>query len=491
VTLRDLSVVTESRELIDRVLTGLFVGGEFTAAAGGHTLVVEDPSNRAPLAEVADANAGDSLNALTAAHEAMSEWAETAPRTRSELLRAAYDRVQALRRQFALLISLEMGKTLADAEAEVSYAAEFLRWYSEEAVRINGRTGQAPGGGGQMLVTKRPVGPCLLITPWNFPLAMVTRKVAPALAAGCTVVVKPSELTPLTALLFADTLRDVGVPTGVVNVVNTTSAGEVVGALMGDGRLRKISFTGSTAVGSHLLQQAAPGVLRTSMELGGNAPFIVLEDADVTAAVEGALVAKIRNGGQSCVGANRFLVHESLAEEFASGLASRFGDLRVGPGQSPGVGLGPLINSDAVDRVEGLVEAARAQGANVLCGGQRGADEGHFYLPTVLTDVPSNTDVVQSEIFGPVAPIVTISDDDHAVSEANSTPFGLVAYVYSQDLRRALSLGNRIETGMFGVNRGLVSDAAAPFGGAKASGLGREGGPEGLAEYLETHYALV
>ncbi|WP_149204764.1 NAD-dependent succinate-semialdehyde dehydrogenase [Actinotalea subterranea] len=478
--------------------TGLLIGGHWQHASGGATFPVRDPATGHELFDVADATPDDGLAALTAAHEAFPAWRATAPRVRAELLRAVYERVMARIDDFAALITAEGGKPLAESRAEVAYGADYVRWYSEQAVRINGLARTAPSGANRQVVLQRGVGPALLITPWNFPLAMATRKIAPALAAGCTVVVKPAGLTPLTTALFAEVVRselaDRGLPTGVVNVVPTSSSSRLSGPMLADPRLRKLSFTGSTEVGRVLLREAAQGVLRTSMELGGNAPFLVFEDADVPAAVEGAVAAKMRNAGQTCVAANRFLVHESVAAEFSAGLADAFDRLVVGPGSAPGVTVGPLIEEAAVERVAEVVAEAVDGGARVATGGDRPdrrALPGHFFNPTVLTDVDPESRAVREEVFGPVAPVVTFGSEDEALDLANSTEFGLVAYAYTRDVSRVFRVAERIESGMLGVNRGMVSDASAPFGGVKSSGLGREGGEAGIEEYLESVYVAL
>jgi succinate-semialdehyde dehydrogenase / glutarate-semialdehyde dehydrogenase len=443
------------------------------------------------LAEVADATEADALAALAAADEAQGEWARTAPRERAEILRRAFEAVTARGEELSLLMTLEMGKPLPEARAELAYGAEFLRWFSEEAVRVVGRYALSPTGDSRMLVSRAPVGPCLLITPWNFPLAMATRKVAPAVAAGCTMVLKPAAQTPLTSLAFAGIMRDAGLPPGVLNVVTTSSSGRTMAPLIADERLRKLSFTGSTEVGRTLLRQSADRLLRTSMELGGNAPFVVFEDADLEQSVEGALLAKLRNGGEACTAANRLLVHASVAEPFAERLAERMRGLTVGRGTDPGVDVGPLIDSAQREKVAELVEDAVNGGARVLCGGAPVDGPGYFFAPTVLADPAPDAALLHEEIFGPVAPVVAFDDEDAAISSANATEYGLVAYVYTRDLSRALRVTDALETGMVGINRGVVSNAAAPFGGVKASGLGREGGAEGIGEYLETKYAAI
>ena len=473
------------------VPTDLFINGRWQPGSAGQRFAVDDPATGTELASVADATSQDAMAALDAAAAAAESWRRTAPRVRGELLRRGYEAIMARVEDFALLMTLEMGKPLAEARGEVAYGAEFLRWFSEEAVRIYGRYSAAPDGAQRMLVTKRPVGPCLLITPWNFPLAMATRKSAPALAAGCTVVIKPAALTPLTTLLFAKVMQEVGVPDGVINVIPTTRSGPVTGPLFDDQRLRKLSFTGSTEVGRTLLRQAANGVLRTSMELGGNAPFVVFDDADVEAAVTGAFNAKLRNGGQACTSANRLYVQAGIAEEFTARLAERIGAMRVGPGVDPGTQLGPVIDATALERIAGLVTDAQAAGARVLTGGAVLDRPGWFYEPTVLADVPTDARVMTEEIFGPVAPISTFATEDDAVALANGTPFGLISYVFTENLARALRMSERIETGMLAVNAGVISNPAAPFGGVKQSGLGREGSAEGIEEYLETVYVGI
>ena len=475
-------------EVIASVPTGLLIGGEWRAAASGATFPVHDPATGEVLAEVADATPDDGMAALAAAADAQAAWAATAPRMRGEILRRAFELVTERAEDFALVMTLEMGKPLAESRAEVAYGAEFLRWFSEEAPRISGRYATAPDGRNRLLVAKRPVGPSLLITPWNFPLAMATRKVAPALAAGCTSVLKPAALTPLTALLFAEVLREAGVPDGVVNVIPTSRAGAVTGPLLTDPRLRKLSFTGSTEVGRRLIADAAHQVLRVSMELGGNAPFLVFDDADLDAAVEGALLAKLRNGGEACVAANRFLVHESIAEEFTARLVARMGAYVSARGTEPDSTLGPLVDDATRQKVSDLVSGALEDGARLALGGHVPEGPGYFYPATVLADVPHDARILQEEIFGPVAPITVFRDEDEAVRLANASEYGLVCFAYTRDLDRALRLAERLETGMFGLNTGLVSNPAAPFGGVKQSGIGREGGLEGIDEYLETTY---
>jgi succinate-semialdehyde dehydrogenase / glutarate-semialdehyde dehydrogenase len=477
--------------VLEAVPRSLLIGGEWRPARTGGTLPVEDPATAEPLTEVADASEADAMDALAAAHDAQPEWAATPPRQRSEILRRAYEAIVARTDDLALLMTLEMGKPLADSRAEVAYSADFFRWFAEEAVRIGGdyRVGQT--GATRVVTMRQPVGPVLLITPWNFPLAMATRKIGPAIAAGCTMVLKPASLTPLSALACAEILQEAGLPPGVLNVVTTSKSGPTTGPLMADSRLRKLSFTGSTEVGQKLVEQSASQLLRLSMELGGNAPFLVFADADVAAAVEGAMLAKLRNGGEACTAANRFYVHRSVAEPFLDGLAERMARVRVGRGTDDGVGLGPMIDAGQRDKIAELVDDATAQGATARYGGQAVPGAGYFYQPTVLADVPSGARLLHEEIFGPVAPVVVFDDDDEALRMANDTEFGLVAYVYTANLDRALRVAEQLETGMVGLNRGMVSDASAPFGGVKHSGFGREGGAEGIEEYLAVKYVAI
>ncbi|WP_407318270.1 NAD-dependent succinate-semialdehyde dehydrogenase [Isoptericola halotolerans] len=476
------------------VPTQVLVGGEWRPATGGSTFEVIDPATEEVLTSVADGTGEDGLAALAAAHDAAPAWAAVAPRDRSELLRACFEAIVERTDELAALITAEGGKPLAESRAEVAYGAEFFRWFAEEAVRAPGLMRTAPAGANRQLVHRRPVGPALLVTPWNFPIAMATRKIGPALAAGCPVVIKPAQLTPLTTMAVAEILRAElaarDLPTGVVNVVPTSSAKTVTGPVIADGRLRKLSFTGSTGVGRVLLGQAAEQVLNCSMELGGNAPFVVFADADLDAAVEGAMVAKLRNGGQSCVAANRFLVHGSLAQEFAERLAARFATLSLGPG-AEGHDVGPLIGASAVDKVDELVADATRRGARALVGGSRPDGRGYFYSPTVLAGTPADARCVTEEVFGPVAPVVAFDDADEAFALANGTEYGLAAYAYTRDLDLAMRAAHEIDAGMIGVNRGMVSDTSAPFGGVKQSGLGREGGAAGLEEYLETVYVAL
>jgi len=478
-------------ELLAKVPVGLYIGGEWVAAENGQELKVYDPSTGAEIKSIADASPADGAKAMDAAVAAADSWAATAPRVRSDILRRAYDLLQERRAEFALLMTLEMGKPLAESNGEVTYGGEFLRWFSEEAVRVTGRYGINPEGTGRMIVSQHPLGPCFLITPWNFPLAMATRKIAPALAAGCTVVVKPAALTPLTTLYFVQLLADAGLPSGVVNVVTTSHSGALSEPIIADPRLRKLSFTGSTPVGQQLMKQAATGILRTSMELGGNAPFVVFEDADLDKAVDGAIAAKFRNVGQACTAANRFIVHESVVEEFSRRVTERVTAFRTGRGTEEGVTIGPLINDAAVSKAEELVRDAVERGATVLAGGHRIEGEGTFYEATVVGGVKAGSEILRQEIFGPVLSITSFGDEDEAVRLANDTEYGLIGYVYTQDLARGQRMIERLQTGMMGLNLGVISNAAAPFGGVKQSGLGREGGFEGIHEYLSTKYTLT
>ncbi|GAB3256324.1 NAD-dependent succinate-semialdehyde dehydrogenase [Alteromonas gracilis] len=475
-------------DAIAQVPTGLYIDGAWTDASGGATFEVHDPADGSVLATVADASPLDGDRALTAAAAAQAEWAATSPRERGELLRAAYELLVERTDHFAMLMTLEMGKPLAEARGEVAYGAEFFRWFAEEAVRVHGRYATNPAGGSRLVTMKQPVGPTLAITPWNFPLAMGTRKIGPALAAGCTLVLKPAAETPLTMLALVALLEEVGVPAGVVNVITTTHSGEVCEPLIRDPRLRKLTFTGSTAVGKRLVEQSAEQLLRLSMELGGNAPFIVFDDADLDAAVEGAMLAKMRNIGEACTSANRFFVHASVAEEFSRRFAERMGALTVARGTEDGSQVGPLITQKARDGVHELVTDAIDGGARALTGGEPVEGPGHFYPPTVLVDVPEDARCLTEEIFGPVAPICTFTAEDEAVRRANATEYGLVGYVFTRDHARVIRVSEALEFGMVGVNTGIVSNPAAPFGGMKHSGYGREGGFEGIEEYLETKY---
>jgi succinate-semialdehyde dehydrogenase/glutarate-semialdehyde dehydrogenase len=476
---------------LESVPKQLFVGGGWRDASGGGTLAVEDPATGEPLVEVADGQAEDAKAALTAAADVQGEWAQHPPRERGEILRRAFEVIVQRTDELALLMTLEMGKSLAESRAEISYAAEFFRWFSEEAVRIHGRYMVNTTGKGRILTMRQPVGPCVFVTPWNFPTAMGTRKIAPAIAAGCTMVVKPAQQTPLSMLALAQILEQAGLPGGVLNVITAKRSGEVIEPLLKDPRTRKLSFTGSTEVGRKLIEQSAEQILRVSMELGGNAPFLVFEDADLDAAVEGAMLAKMRNVGEACTAANRFHVHESLAEEFAERMAERMGALKVGPGTDPDTDVGPLIDADQREKVAELVDDAAGRGARLLLGGERVGERGYFYAPTVLAEVPDDARLLAEEIFGPVAPIATFSSDEQALEAANRTEYGLVAYVYTRDLDRAFRVCEGIETGMVGLNQGVVSNPAAPFGGVKQSGFGREGGFEGISEYLDTKYVAL
>lgn len=468
--------------------TRCFIGGRWLAASDGSEFDVEDPATGRVIASVSSATIDDGLAAVAAAHDALQAWGDTAPRDRGEILRRAFEMMTERSEEIAELIVRENGKALPDARGETAYAAEFFRWYSEEAVRALGSVSTAPSGDNRILVVHQPVGVAVLVTPWNFPAAMATRKIAPALAAGCSVVLKPASDTPLTALLMASILDEAGVPPGVVNVLPSRRSGSIVSAMLHDSRVRKVSFTGSTEVGRILLREAADNVVNASMELGGNAPFLVFDDADLDAAIEGAMVAKMRNGGEACTAANRFYVQRGVADEFTKRLGERMSGMRMGAGLEPGTELGPLVNKTAVADVHGLVESAIAGGATVVTGGFPPDGEGCFYPPTVLADVDPDAPFLRQEIFGPVAPIVQFSEESEAIRLANRTEYGLVAYVYTSDLARGLRVVEQLETGMVGLNRGLVSDPAAQFGGVKQSGIGREGGHEGLLDYLEPKY---
>ncbi|TFV83882.1 NAD-dependent succinate-semialdehyde dehydrogenase [Microbacterium sp. dk485] len=483
--------VSREEELLASVPDGLYIAGQWRAAEGGKTLDVADPATGDVIRSIADASVADGAAAMDAAAESFPAWAATPVRERAEILRRAFDLLQARREDIALLMTLEMGKPLAEARGEVAYGGEFLRWFSEEAAHVQGRYGANPEGTGRMIVTQHPVGPCFLITPWNFPLAMATRKIAPALAAGCTVVIKPASLTPLTTLFFVKLLEEAGVPAGVVNVITTSTTGPVSERIIRDPRLRKLSFTGSTPVGQRLLQQAAAGVLRTSMELGGNAPFVVFDDADLDKAVEGAMQAKFRNIGQACTAANRFIVHRSVVEEFTRRVTERVQGMRIGRGTEDGVQIGPLIDDRAVAKATQLVGDAVQRGATVTVGGAAVDGPGTFYQPTVVAGVQPGSEILREEIFGPVLAIVPFDTEDDAVRIANDTEYGLVSYVFTENLARGQRMIERLETGMMGLNVGVVSNAAAPFGGWKLSGLGREGGAEGIHEYLQTKYTLT
>lgn len=479
---------TNIEEIIAKVPTQLLIGGQWRDSASGETFDVENPATGEKLATLSSANSDDAIAALDAACAVQDEWARTTPRERAEILRRAFDLVQERADEFATLMTLEMGKPFAEAQGEVTYGGEFLRWFSEEAVRDYGRAAIVPEGTLRMITRRKPVGPCLLITPWNFPLAMATRKVAPAVAAGCTMVLKPAKLTPLTAQYFAQTMIDAGLPQGVLNVVAGKSASAISEPLLADDRLRKLSFTGSTSVGRTLLKGAADNVLRTSMELGGNAPFIVFEDADIDQAVQGAMGAKMRNIGEACTAANRFLVHESVAEEFSEKLVAEFEKLKLGNGMDEGITCGPLIESKAVEHVASLVDDAAQKGATIAMGGKRRDGVGYFYEPTVITNVSRETRVAQEEIFGPVAPISTFSTEEEALEIANDTEYGLASYVYTENSDRLWRIADGLEFGLMGFNAGVISNAATPFGGVKQSGMGREGGAEGIEEYTSVQY---
>ena len=482
-----ISAADEARVLA-MVPKGIYINGEWRDSSDKSVIDVIDPATGKVLAQVANATAADGQAAMTAADEAQAAWAKTSPRFRADILRKAFDKVTEMADDFAILMSLEMGKPLAEAKGEVAYAAEFLRWFSEETTHQAGRFATAPDGKMRIMVQKRPVGPSLFITPWNFPLAMATRKIAPAIAAGCTMIIKPAALTPMATLLFTKVLEEVGLPKGVLNVIQTQQAGAVTGPLIKDARLRKLSFTGSTGVGRRLIADSAEQVLRVSMELGGNAPIIIFEDADMEKALTGTMQAKLRNMGEACTAANRVLVHESIAEEFSTKLAAKMAALKVARGVEDGTNIGPMIDEKSRTSIHELVQDAVDKGAKVLTGGSIPAGDGYFYPPTVLTSIPKNSRILQEEIFGPVAPIVTFKTEAEAIKLANDTEYGLVAYAFTKDLNRGLRLAESLEVGMFGLNTGIVSNAAAPFGGVKSSGLGREGGKEGIEEYLSTVY---
>jgi succinate-semialdehyde dehydrogenase / glutarate-semialdehyde dehydrogenase len=487
-----MSTITASQEqqVVDQVPKQLYIAGEWRDGAKG-TLSVEDPSTEEPLCDVANASVDDAKAALDAAVDAGPEFAAMAPRERGEILRRAFEVITKRKDELALLMTLEMGKTIKESLGEIAYAAEFFRWFSEESVRIDGRYAVAANGAGRVLTMKQPVGPCLMITPWNFPLAMGTRKIGPAVAAGCTMVVKPAQQTPLSMLALAKILEEAGLPGGVLNLITASSSGETMAPLIADQRLRKMSFTGSTEVGRRLMAQASDTLLRLSMELGGNAPFIVFEDADIDAAVAGAMLAKMRNMGEACTSANRFHVAGAVAEQFSAKLAEKMGALTLGRGVDEGTDVGPLIDGTQRGKVADLVEDAIGRGASAVVGGHARDGAGYFYQPTVLTNVPDDAKLLHEEIFGPVAPVMGFTDEDEAIAAANNTEYGLVAYVFTSDLKRALRVCEKLDTGMIGLNQGIVSNAQAPFGGVKRSGCGREGGYEGIDEYLETKYVAV
>jgi succinate-semialdehyde dehydrogenase/glutarate-semialdehyde dehydrogenase len=486
-----MAIATNEQTVVDQVEKHLYIGGEWIDASEGRTLPVEDPATGEALCEVADANPADALRALDAAVDAQADWAKVPPIDRGEILRRSFEKLTERADELALLMTLEMGKPLAESKAEIAYAAEFFRWFAGEATRIHGQFNMAGNGVGRVLTLKQPIGPCVQITPWNFPMAMGTRKIGPAIAAGCTMVMKPASQTPLSMLALGQILEEAGLPGGVLNIVTSSSSGKTMEPLIRDPRTRKLSFTGSTEVGRMLLEQASEQILKVSMELGGNAPFLIFEDADLDAAVEGALLAKMRNIGEACTSANRFHVAEPVAEKFAEKLAERMGNLKIGRGTEEDVKVGPLINQDAVDKVEELVEDARGKGATVVVGGNALDGRGYFYEPTVLGDVSPDARVLSEEIFGPVAPVTSFESEEDAIKAANNTEFGLVAYVFTSNFKRAIRVIEGLETGMVGLNQGMVSNAAAPFGGQKASGIGREGGFEGIEEYLETKYVAI
>jgi succinate-semialdehyde dehydrogenase/glutarate-semialdehyde dehydrogenase len=482
--------MSDESAVLEKVPKQLLVAGDWVDGSEG-TLPVEDPATQETLTEVADASPDDAVKALDAAVDTQKEWQQTPPRERGEILRRAWEEITERADELALLMTLEMGKSLAESKAEITYGSEFLRWFAEQAVRIDGRYAVAPNGQGRLLTMKQPVGPSLMITPWNFPLARGTRKIGPAVAAGCTMVVKPAKQTPLSMLALAEILANAGLPPGVLNVVTSSSSGSVMEPLIKDPRLRKLSFTGSTEVGKKLMEQASDQLLRLSMELGGNAPFIVFDDADLDDVVEGAMIAKMRNIGEACTAANRFHVAGSLADSFAEKLAERMSKLKLGRGTEEGVDIGPLIDADQRQKVQDLVDDAAGKGAKVVVGGSAREGQGYFYEPTVLADIPDDAKLLKEEIFGPVAPVKSFDSDEEAIAAANDTEYGLVAYVYTRDVKRALRVCEALEYGMVGLNQGMVSNPAAPFGGIKQSGFGREGGYEGIEEYLETKYVAV
>jgi succinate-semialdehyde dehydrogenase / glutarate-semialdehyde dehydrogenase len=488
-----MSTITQDQErtALERVPTQLYIAGEWRDASGGATLDVEDPSTGATLAAVADATADDAKAALDACCAVQEEWAAHPPRERGEILRRAWEAIADRTEELALVMTLEMGKPLAESRAEIAYAGEFFRWFAEEAVRIEGRFATAPNGQGRLITMKQPVGPCYAITPWNFPMAMGTRKIGPAVAAGCTMVIKPAQQTPLSMLALAGILEEAGLPGGVLNVITASSSSAVSKPIIEDPRLRKLTFTGSTEVGRKLVEQSAQGLLRTSMELGGNAPFLVFPDADVDAAVEGAVIAKMRNIGEACTAANRFHVADRLQDEFTEKLAAKLGAMKVGRGTEEDVKVGPLIDGTQRDKVAELVEDALSKGAQAVLGGTKRDGAGYFFDPTVLAGVSPDARVLDEEIFGPVAPVIGFDEEEAAIAAANDTEYGLVAYVYTRDIKRAFRVIEGLKTGMVGLNQGMVSNPAAPFGGVKASGFGREGGREGIDEYLDLKYVAM
>jgi succinate-semialdehyde dehydrogenase / glutarate-semialdehyde dehydrogenase len=486
-----MSIATEEQTVVDKVQKKLYIGGEWRDASGGDTLAVIDPATEEPLCEIANGTPEDAAAALDAAVEMRAEWAATPPNDRAGILWKAFELLVERADELAVLMTLEMGKPVAESKAEIIYAADFFRWYSGEALRIDGNYKQFANGTSRVLVMRQPVGPSLMITPWNFPMAMGTRKVGPAVAAGCTIVMKPAQQTPLSMLAMGQILEEAGLPGGVLNILTTSSSGSTTGPLIQDPRLRKLSFTGSTEVGRKLIAAAADNVLKVSMELGGNAPFLIFEDADLDAAVEGALLAKMRNIGEACTAANRFHVAEPVREEFSRRLAERMGALKVGRGTDPDVKVGPLIDEPSREKVAELVQDALDKGATRVVGGEIPDGRGYFYSPTVLDEVPEGARVFSEEIFGPVAPVGMFSSEEEAIARANDTEYGLVAYVFTRDIKRAIRVCEGLETGMVGLNQGMVSNAGAPFGGVKQSGIGREGGHEGLEEFLETKYVAV
>lgn len=477
--------------IIDKLNTGLFINGQWRDAEGGKTIDVANPATGDLITTVADGSAADAEEAIKVAGDTQESWAATPPRERAEILRRAFELLIERADDIAAVMTAEMGKPFAESKGEVTYGAEFFRWFSEEAVRVGGQYTQSTDGKTRVMVSREPVGPCILITPWNFPLAMGTRKIGPAIAAGCTMVFKPAKLTPLTSLMLVDVLIEAGLPAGVLNVVTSESARRVVTPWMESGIARKVTFTGSTEVGVGLLKQAADNVMKTSMELGGNAPFVVCEDADIDKAVTGAVQAKMRNGGEACTSANRLFVHSSVAEEFSTKLTERIGSMEVGNGLDEGTEVGPLVDQDSLDKVAGLVDDAVSKGAKVLTGGSKIEGKGFFYSPTVMTEVPLDSEIRTTEIFGPVAPIVTFETDEEGIALANETEFGLAGYLFSENVERALNLADKMQVGMVGLNTGLVSNPAAPFGGVKKSGLGREGGSVGIEEFLEIKYVAL
>jgi succinate-semialdehyde dehydrogenase / glutarate-semialdehyde dehydrogenase len=486
-----MSIATEEQTVVEKVQKKLFIGGEWRDATGGGTLEVIDPATEEALCEVADATPEDAMAALDAAVEAQKEWGSSAPNDRAGILWKAFELLMERADELATLMTLEMGKPVAESKSEIVYAADFFRWFSGEALRMDGNYKQFANGTSRVLVMKQPVGPTLMITPWNFPMAMGTRKLGPAIAAGCTSVVKPASQTPLSMLALAQILEEAGLPAGVVNIFTTSSSGKTTAPLIEDGRLRKLSFTGSTEVGRSLIEASAKNVLKVSMELGGNAPFLVFDDADLDEAVEGALLAKMRNIGEACTAANRFHVAESVREEFTRRLAEKMGSLKVGRGTEDDVKVGPLIDEPSREKVKELVDDAVERGGKVLTGGETPNGNGYFFPPTVLDDVPTDARVFHEEIFGPVAPIAGFDSEEEAIERANDTEYGLVAYVFTRDIKRAIRVCEGLETGMVGLNQGMVSNAGAPFGGVKQSGIGREGAHEGLEEFLETKYVAV